>query len=162
MENASKALLMAASVLIGVLLLSLGGYLFNIFGGFASDINAKITEKEISKFNAQFTKYESYQDDSGNWKNLSRAQDIVSIANLAKENNQKYDVNKGDAYYVQVIIENEYDNFETNTEEEYKTFLRNFSGKKVEDKFTIIYYICKDVRINPYTKKVDSITFKKL
>ena len=41
MENASKALLMAAEVLIGLLILSLAVYLFADFGSTSAEINKK-------------------------------------------------------------------------------------------------------------------------
>ena len=63
MENASRALIMAAGVLVGVLLLSLAVYLFTIFGNFGSEMTTQMNEKNLSEFNAQFTKYESYQDE---------------------------------------------------------------------------------------------------
>ena len=59
MENASRALIMAAGVLVGVLLLSLAVYLFTIFGNFGSEMTTQMNEKNLSEFNAQFTKYES-------------------------------------------------------------------------------------------------------
>ena len=74
MENASKALIMAASVLIAIMVLSLGVYLFSIFGGTSQEITNIITESQISEFNSNFTKYEGKTD--------IRAQDIVSVANL--------------------------------------------------------------------------------
>ena len=107
MENASKALLMAAAVLVGVLLLSLGVYLFTIFGDFSSEMTEKMNEKNVTEFNAQFTKYQSYQDDDGNWQNTCRAQDVVTIANVARENNSEYDYtlsNQNDYYYVRVKV----------------------------------------------------------
>ena len=33
MENASKALIMAGGMLIGIIILSIGVYLFSVFGG---------------------------------------------------------------------------------------------------------------------------------
>ena len=42
MENASKALLMAASVLVGILILSLIAYLYTIFGDYGSLIQAAL------------------------------------------------------------------------------------------------------------------------
>ena len=65
MENASRALLMAAGVLVGVLLLSLAVYLFIIFSNFGSEMTTQMNEKNLSEFNAQFTKYESYQEVNG-------------------------------------------------------------------------------------------------
>ena len=67
MENASRALIMAAGVLVGVLLLSLAVYLFTIFGNFGSEMTTQMNEKNLSEFNAQFTKYESYQDENGHF-----------------------------------------------------------------------------------------------
>ena len=51
MENASNALIMAAGVLIGILILSLAVYLFIDFGSTASEINSQITEQQISQDN---------------------------------------------------------------------------------------------------------------
>lgn len=68
MENASRALIMAAGVLVGVLLLSLAVYLFTIFSNFGSEMTTQMNEKNLSEFNAQFTKYESYQDEMVNGK----------------------------------------------------------------------------------------------
>ena len=43
-ENASRALLIAAGVLVGVLLLSLAVYLFTIFGNFGSEMSIKMNQ----------------------------------------------------------------------------------------------------------------------
>lgn len=175
MENASKALLMAATVLVGVLLASLGVYLFTIFGSFSSDTSKKLTQKNIDEFNAQFIKYESYQDENGIWKNTCRAQDIVSIANVARENNNKYDYTTADEtkgyYYVKVIVKqgaHTISNFETSTLDEYKDFLKQYSGEEKIDSVTgktyydIFYFKCTDIIINPDTKRVCSVTFEQL
>ena len=57
MENASKALIMAASILLGVMIISVGVALFNSFVGFSSDITNEIEKKKIEQFNLQFLKY---------------------------------------------------------------------------------------------------------
>ena len=54
MENASKALLMAAGVLIGILILSLGVYLFVSFSQHASQTYDQIKEDQINQFNSEF------------------------------------------------------------------------------------------------------------
>lgn len=178
MENASKALLMAAGVLVGVLLLSLAVYLFTIFGNFGSEMTTQMNEKNLSEFNAQFTKYESYQDENGKWQNLCRAQDVVTIANLAKENNNKYDYTVNDAdkgdYYVKVIVKNVSSNYKDNFEiaslNDYTTFLANYSGESIyseeqqKDIFNVIYFKCTDtdIKINENSKRVCSITFTRM
>ena len=58
MENASKALIMAGGVLIGVLIISLAVYLFVSFGQTSAEINSQNAQKQINQFNSQFTSYE--------------------------------------------------------------------------------------------------------
>ena len=57
MENASKALIMAAEVLIGVLILSLMVYLFVSFGSTAAEVNEQMDESKLAEFNSQYDKY---------------------------------------------------------------------------------------------------------
>ena len=155
MENASKALLMAASVLIGVMILSLGAYLFTQFGGTSKQINDRLTESQISKFNSQFTKYEGQTN--------IRAHDIVSIANLAKQNNKEYygdsvASSKSEPYYIAVKVDGT-NYFETKSEAEYQDFIKNNSLKA--DNKTPITYKCTSVTISNVTKFVKSIEFTK-
>lgn len=89
MENASKALLMAAGVLIGILILSLAVYLFISFGGTSADIHDKVQKDQLAKFNTQFTNYET--------KDSVTIYDIISVANLATENNKENQLQKKSA-----------------------------------------------------------------
>ena len=84
MENASKALLMAGGVLIGVLVISLAVYLFADFGATSAEINAQNAQKQITAFNSNFTAYQGNKDEITIY-------DIVSLATYAKENNTYYD-----------------------------------------------------------------------
>ena len=86
MENASKALLMAAGVLIGVLILSLAVFLFVSFGGTSAKIHETVQKNQLAKFNTQFTNYET--------KESVTIYDIVSVANLATENNRENQLQK--------------------------------------------------------------------
>lgn len=85
MENASKALLMAGGVLIGILVLTIAVYLFINFGGTSAKVHEQIQQTEISKFNVQFTEYTDREDVT--------IYDVITVANLAKENNQYYELN---------------------------------------------------------------------
>ena len=58
MENASKALIMAGGILVGVLVLSLMVYLFADFGSTSAQINAQNKQNQLSQFNSKFTAYE--------------------------------------------------------------------------------------------------------
>lgn len=85
MENASKALIMAAGVLIGILILSLAAYLYVDFGSSAAKINSQMEEQQISQFNSKFTSYEGQ-------KGLT-IYDVITVASHARENNLYYQDN---------------------------------------------------------------------
>lgn len=69
MENASKALMIAAEVLLGVLIISGAVYLFTQSGGFASNYYDSIQQQEIQSFNAQFEKYNIKPKDGTRYNN---------------------------------------------------------------------------------------------
>ncbi len=50
MENASKALVMAAEVVIGIMIISLGVYLFATYSQTSKEIFDKRTEQQIVQF----------------------------------------------------------------------------------------------------------------
>ncbi len=93
MENASKALIMAASILIGVMIISIGVVLFNIFSTYSANAQKDLEAKQIGEFNEQFLKYVSYTNSSmppaerEEKRVILTAHDVISIASLAKENN---------------------------------------------------------------------------
>ncbi len=76
MENASKALLIAASVLIGIIIISMAVMISTVFRTYVKEYSQKEEQKKIEAFNAQFSKYE-HRD--------LNAQDVLTIVNTAKE-----------------------------------------------------------------------------
>ncbi len=86
MENAAKALLMAASMLIGLLILTLAIYLFTSFGGTIREKREENRQQQITHFNSQFTSYQGKQ---------CTIYDIITLANLATENNKYYEYPTG-------------------------------------------------------------------
>lgn len=83
MENATKAMLMAAGVLIGVMILSLGAALYSELQSYVESSQETMRFTEIKAFNNQFTVY------------LDREltiQDVVTAANIAHENNIEYNI----------------------------------------------------------------------
>ena len=98
MDNASKALMIAAEVLIGMMILSLGVYLFISFGQSTKEIQQKNDEQQLVQFNTQYTVYEHRND--------LTIYDIVTVANKAKENNEKIGNDKDDSRYITVNITN--------------------------------------------------------
>lgn len=57
MENATKALLIAAAVLVAILIISLGLVVFNMAAETVNN-NSSLSAQEIQAFNDQFTQYE--------------------------------------------------------------------------------------------------------
>lgn len=115
MENTSKALMMAASVLLGVMLISIGVYLFSIYSDYTSSMYDRIESAQIDQFNIQFLKYYGQADDTQSI--LCTAHDIASLANLAAQNNKenevaqekkRYDQNfskQANTNYIQIKVE---------------------------------------------------------
>ena len=89
MENASKALLIAGSVLIVILLIAFGMKIFNSSSGTADNVGDVMKTTEMATFNSKFTAY------VGN--NESKAE-VVSLLNTVISNNAVTD-QKVDIYY---------------------------------------------------------------
>ncbi len=94
MENASKALIMGAEILIGVMILSIGVYLFNSLGSYSAETTQEIESTRLEQFNEQFSKFYgtvSTQPEGGTTavEQTIRCtmQDVVGTANLAKMHN---------------------------------------------------------------------------
>ena len=161
MENASNALLMAGAVLIGVLILSAGVYLFTQFSSTSHQISEQLTASQISQFNSQFTKYEGREDVT--------AHTIVSICNLAKQNNEQYYGRRGsssDPYYIQVILNGagKYSSGSEGLEKKYDdTFFQDFMKDNAIEELSCykVTFTCTEVKINETTKLVNKITFRK-
>lgn len=156
MENASHALLIAGGVLIGVLILTIGVYLYTMFGDGSASLSDQLTQRQTDEFNAQFYKYEN-QD-------TIRIHDIISIANLAKQNNINYGYTSIDEgpFYITVTISNlsgsEGRNLETIDTAKSNELLSKYSLNGA----TPINFHCTSVTANEDTKRVDSITFEKI
>lgn len=161
MENAARALTMAAGVLIGIMIISIAVYLFTSLGNTSSEIYSKVEQTKIDKFNSQFLKY--YRLDT------CTAHDIVSIANLAKNSNEYYELEEGSGYnyYVNVSVMDYIDNngskkkeahFEKLNAAKYTEFIENNSTN--EEKSEIKYFTCTEILQSNITGRVYQITFK--
>lgn len=99
MENATKALIIVASLLIGMMVLSLAVYLTTTMGNSASQIHEQVRQNQLAEFNAQFTKLDGRTDVT--------IYDILTVANLAKDNNDDYGLDNTDpknetSFYISV------------------------------------------------------------
>lgn len=179
MENASKALIMAAGVLIGVILLSLMSYMFISFAMSSAEIHKENAQNQLNEFNSQFT---SYMGKEG-----VTIYDVVTVANLATESNIYYEFPKltgnpiGNDNYIAVklknnpnlgsynnqniekgYIENRTDNDKKNIKEYYDELIKTALNKdmivKDDDENALREYNC-DVEISPTTGRVYLVTF---
>lgn len=93
MENATNALLMAAAILISIVILSIGVYLFTYFSDYAKNVEGDVRTNQIVQFNSQFLSYQG--------KELT-IYDVITLANLAKNYNQENEYVAGQKGYITV------------------------------------------------------------
>lgn len=143
MENASKALIIAAEVLIGVLLLTLMVFAFRAMGSFSDSVDKNIEMKNLSEFNTKFEIYRGRTD--------LTAQDVITIGNLAKNYNRESDsiqvtvnVNGTDSKYENVHRLSDTDTYE---------FIKTYSANTFK---------CENMEYNKTTGKIQKITLKKV
>ena len=160
MENATKALLITAGVLIGVMILSLGSYLYYSLSTYLDENQSQIERNELNKFNAKFLKYVNYENDKKLF-DLT-IHDIITAANIAYENNRYYNLDSSNAnnpntLYVEIkakIDSNKY----TNLEEKVKGSIEDFINGNVNEKFKCTN---ENIKYSTVTGRIYSITFEK-
>lgn len=145
MENASKALIMAAGVLIGILIISLAVYLFVDFGSTSAEINAQNAEKQINQFNSKFT---SYAD-----KELT-IYDVITVVNYAKENNEYYEGLV--EYQITVKLDNE---VLTDPDKDLNTLISRDKNLIQESSPKLPVYVCKSGNIEYQNGRVKLLRF---
>ena len=166
MENASKALIMAAGVLIGIMILSLAVYLFATFGSTSAELHKQKETDQLNQFNSQFTSYEGKEDIT--------IYDVITVSNLATENNKYYELERLDSLpttnevannYIGVLLDNERLDYGKSTANE---IINKKYNSKINDELKEINgtqkylktYTCK-VDISSITGRVYKVTFTK-
>lgn len=167
MENATKALLISAGILIGIIILSIAVYLYGGISSYMSRTQDEMESNAIYKFNTQFLNYQTEGDEELSF------QDVVTAANIAYENNfeggliEEGYVGDGNSNYVQVDIKG-YVN--PNSKEEVNALYENFErvvGDSVLMAEWLEYnysfkYKCNTIEISPTSKRVYKIIFEKI
>lgn len=182
MENATRAFVMVAGLLLGVLILSLGIYLFSIFGQYSANAYETMEKNQITQFNSQFFKYygnvtRAYIDEKTKKEKTVQepikctAHDIISIVNLAQQSNKYNQVDYLNNYdestnYIQVDIEKQknVEKWDENKKIQFitqnSTYVRDIEGtKSVEIKY---YYVKEQPIVNTITAKICYIKFMEL
>lgn len=155
MENASKALIMAGGMLIGIIIISIGVILFAAFGGTSRNIQEQVDSRVLAEFNNNFEKYLGSN---------CTIHDIVSLANFARKNNadMEYDrvndANKAD--YVHVFLKNidlsQIDPNDATYGDSALLSQNSTIGSEIK------YYKCTKIEYNQETKRVSEIVFAEI
>lgn len=139
MENASKALIMAGSVLIGIIILSTFVYIFRSSANFAQSYETTVGAKNIVNFNNRFEKFLDRTDVT--------MYEILSLINFAKDYNQKD--NRDTVNGIDVMINNS--TYMKKSENDIIKEIKNDPQKK---------YICVGVEYDKDTQIVNLIQFR--
>ena len=158
MDNASKALLMAGSDLLSIMIITLAIYLFANFHQATSQIEGNVEESQVMQFNNQFTKYES--------NNQVTIYEVLSMANLATQNNKQYQYEKqlakGENSYISVFldgkgcIEGGSSDLEKDIQERYSSYITEQLNHITHT--TGLTYYTVTVDISPTTQRVYQVT----
>lgn len=136
MENASKALLIAGGMLVTMLVLSIGVYLFNNFSNTATEYQKTEETAEIQQYNANFIKFEEKTD--------IKIHEIITLVNFAKQYNKQTETS------ISIKLGTE----ELNVLEDDKIIEK--ISEKANEEFT-----CKEMKDNDEDGRIDLISFVK-
>lgn len=148
MENASKAMIMAGGVLIGILILSLAVYLFADFATTSAEINKQNEQSQITQFNSKFTSYEG--------KSGITIYDVITVAGYAYENNKYYENSESDKIIV-ILNRNHIQNY---TEEQKNNLIKSEQANINSGNLSLPTYTCRIINFNE-NGKVRTIEFIK-
>lgn len=152
MENASKALIYAGEILLGVILLTLMVFLFQAAGSFSDKVDKNIETKVINEFNAPLEKYRGKTDIT--------VQDIVTIGNYAKQYNEQIGEVK-----LKVIVYNVESKYmlahilSDNKNQQYE-FIQKYSNDINTSE--IVYFECIKMNYSEETGRINIIELKKI
>jgi len=170
MENASKALIMAAEIIVGVMIISIGVYLFNLFGSYSQNTSKQIEQAQIDKFNIQFEKYYGQRmgEDGQPEQIKCTIHDIVSLANLANKHNEEYGLTSengksNNTLYIEVEIQLDgfkyVKNLEKKTNDQLVAIIKE---NDINSNNEIKYYKCTKCEKNSATKMINYVVFEEI
>ena len=146
---------------MGMMILSLAVYLFANFGGTSSQIHENAETNQLNQFNSQFTSYVGKENVT--------IHDVISMANLATQNNQNYEFARrsigqvtGNDNYIQILlngtrIEYGFGDNSINVEEEYNNLISADVSEIVPGNEELKKYDVQ-VEISEVTRRVFRVT----
>lgn len=178
MENASKALIMAAGILISIMVVSFMIFVLRKAGSMSAQYDQQISENELTKFNGQFEVYA---------KEDNTFFDVITVANLAWDVNKKNNWDEQTGVTIKIINENndnivEYSvlpnkelkknhffkgedvnnsvyiyNVDLETE---KSIIDEYTARNDDNTAYIYRFDCTEIKYNDITGKVEEMLFK--
>lgn len=97
MENASKAVVIAGGILIGIITISILFFMFSNVQKLVSSTSDNYAQEELLEYNKGFEVYN---------KKIMYGADVLSVINKAIDNNKRYKVTneKDNEYYVDIVV----------------------------------------------------------
>ena len=143
MENASQALIIAGTILIALIILSIGVYLVSNYRQVGESYEQTKEITEITKFNANFTKFEGRED--------IMAQEIITLKKFAKN----YDEKNGTTTTVDYPEKAKYTD-DTEQEEKDAEFIKEYTP---DEDGKMQYFKLKEYKDKNNDGKIDYIKF---
>ncbi len=159
MENATKALLIAAAVLMGIMVITLGVTLYVSIMNQVVATREEMEANAIYKFNTQFLNYET--------PDTVTFQDVISAASLAYQSNSQYtfdtaSLHNGNDFYVSVLADVKITQDGSYSQKNIENIVGN--AKDLADLLSYnfdVKYKCTSIKISDSTKRVYQIIFTK-
>lgn len=132
MENASKALLIAGSILVGMIVISIFYFSFGQAGHLVGEVDENSLQEEVKAFNDGFEAYN---------KKLMYGIDVVSVLNKAIDNNRKYEdypVYTVNVKFTYDMLTGEKSTDPKKVETDYKTYSLNDKDQEIWIKSNIL------------------------
>lgn len=156
MENAAKALEMAAGVLLGIIILTLIGYFLSTISIFPQEEDNRETAEQLSKFNLEYEVYD---------KKAMYGADVISCLAKAQSNNEKYveggslltGSKYGDEYWIDVYV-----NLKSNLSEELIVYCFDIrESSPTASQKIIAFDVAKKASGNSYTMEDAGFIFRR-
>lgn len=140
-----------------------GIYLYINIHSYIEQTNEQLEENELYSFNTQFLNYINIDSNGNKTKDIT-FQDVMTVANLAYDNNTEYEITKDDAgensLYIAVNVWIKTSSgstiYKSNIEENLSQYETEYLSENYYNK-----YICQntDVKVSKNTGRVYEITF---
>ena len=173
MENASKALIMAAEILVGVLIISIAVYLIMTMGEYSANTTSRLEDAQITQFNQQFLQYYGTTAIQGEEPHPIECtiHEIVGVANLAQKINTQYGFEEveeisDDSYYIQIDLKighKVFEHIEAMSQEELINLVKNnsiyYTQEADQTKANTQYFMCEEIGYAEHTRLVNYMKF---